>query len=225
MITLDNVTKSFGDKTILDAVSLTIHEGDHVAVGGVSGCGKTTLLRLIAGLDAPDQGEVRIAGELASSASKIVLPPHRRQVGFVFQSSALWPHMNVAQNILFGLGSLPKLDCTKSLSEILSSTGTTHLASRMPDTLSGGERRRVAIARTLAPKPKILLMDEPLTNLDSTAQAELGTLIREIVERTAMTLVYVTHNREEAALFCDKHYVLKDSKLKKAPVIDRKKST
>ena len=217
MITLENVTKSFCEKTILDAVSLTVGEGDHVAVGGVSGCGKTTLLRLIAGLDAPDQGEIRIAGELASSAGKIILPPHRRQLGFVFQSSALWPHMNVAQNILFGLGNMPKIQSAEALSEILTSTGTTHLAKQMPDTLSGGERRRVAIARTLAPKPKILLMDEPLTNLDPTAQAELGALVREIVERSAMTLIYVTHSKREAALICDKHYVLKDSKLKKDP--------
>ncbi len=225
MITLMNVSKSFGEKKILDAISLTINTGARIALTGVSGCGKTTLLRLIAGLDVPDEGEIKLSGELANFGTEIRIPPHRRKVGLVFQSSALWPHMNVEQNILFGLGGTPKTRRIETLDAILARTGTTHLAKRMPDTLSGGEQRRVAIARTLAPEPEILLMDEPLTNLDLAAREEMAALIRGITESSVMTLVYVTHEVEEAASFCDEQYILKGGKLAPTSVPRRRKST
>ncbi|MBS9718199.1 ABC transporter ATP-binding protein [Pseudohalocynthiibacter aestuariivivens] len=213
MISLNCITKSLARKTIFDDVSLTIETGTHVAITGPSGCGKTTFLRLIAGLDTPDRGDIRIESKLTSQSGRTLVPPHQRQVGFVFQASALWPHMNVVQNILFGLQQLPKSDAAEHLNRILSETGTTHLAKRMPGTLSGGEQRRVAVARTLAPEPRILLMDEPLTDLDSVAKTELAELIKSIVQNSKMTLIFVTHDLKEVSHFCDRNYVIKGAKV------------
>lgn len=216
MISLDLVAKSFGDRAILNRVSLDIGPGSQCAITGVSGCGKTTLLRLVAGLDTPDEGAIHIDGELASAAGAIVLPPHRRSVGFVFQTPALWPHMTVAQNILFGLGGLTKNAADDRLRCMMSETGTLHLANRFPEALSGGEQRRVAIARTLAPEPRILLMDEPLTSLDHQSKKELAVLIRDMTLNRAVTLIYVTHDEEEAEFFGVDRFVMENAALRAA---------
>lgn len=191
MIRFENVSKTFDGKAVLKDISLTISHGDRVALTGRSGSGKTTLLRLIAGLDFPDSGEIYIDGKLASAAGRIILAPHLRNCGLVFQSSALWPHMNVSQNIVFGIEASRR---GEMLPDILARTGITHLAKRMPDTLSGGEKRRVAIARTLAATPAILLMDEPLTNLDDKTKSAMVELFENTLNGSDTTLIYVTHD-------------------------------
>jgi iron(III) transport system ATP-binding protein len=165
MITVRQVTKYYGQTKALEEVSLSHNSLDPLIILGPSGGGKTTLLRLIAGLEMPDSGEIYLENCLASDPGWL-LPPHRRGIGFVFQSSALWPHMTVADNILFGVNHVPKDEARDRLNGLLESTGLKGLEGRYPDELSGGEARRVAIARCLAPRPKILLMDEPLINLD-----------------------------------------------------------
>ena len=184
--------------TALDRVTLDISNGEFIVVLGPSGSGKTTLLRLIAGLEMPDAGTIKINGDLMSGEG-ILVAPHERGVGFVFQSPALWPHMTVAQNILFGLKGHPKHESRGRLDEMLKRTELHGLESRYPSQLSGGQARRVALARTLAPKPKILLMDEPLTNVDPALKASLLKLMIEMVLQESITMIYVTHDMEEAA--------------------------
>lgn len=202
MIRFENLSKTFDGKQVLQGVSLTINRGDRVGLTGVSGSGKTTLLRLIAGLEVPDSGDIYIDGQLASSAGRIILAPHLRNCGLVFQASALWPHMTVMQNILFGIKASRRAEV---LPDILARVGITHLAKRMPDTLSGGEKRRVAIARMLAAAPAILLMDEPLTNLDGKTKSEMAELLENTLRDSDTTLVYVTHDITEISGFQGRH--------------------
>jgi iron(III) transport system ATP-binding protein len=196
VIELRGLGKRFGERVPLDDVTLTLARGAVLAVTGRSGCGKTTLLRLIAGLELPDSGEIVLDGVVASGPGW-ALAPHRRGVGFMFQAPALWPHMTVTRNILFGLGRLPRAIRARRLDEVLSLTHSDRLADRLPHQLSGGEARRVALARTLAPEPSILLLDEPLTHLDPELKAALRDVILEQVRRTGATLLYVTHDLAE----------------------------
>jgi iron(III) transport system ATP-binding protein len=198
MITVQELVKDFGVVRAVDHVTLEMQVADPLAIYGPSGSGKTTFLRLIAGLDMPDEGTVRINGDLMSGEG-ILVAPHERGVGFVFQSPALWPHMTVAKNILFGLKGLPKQEAQERLGELLERTELQGLETRYPSQLSGGQARRVALARTLAPKPKILLMDEPLTNVDPALKASLLELVKEVVSQESITMIYVTHDMEEAA--------------------------
>jgi len=197
MIGVQRVCKYFGAHQALKPVSFTVPSQGALVVFGPSGCGKTTLLRLIAGLELPDEGEIRLHDALASRPGW-ALPPHRRNLGFMFQGAALWPHLTVAQNIGFGLSRLPRDEAHRRLVELLERTGLTRLAGRYPQQLSGGEARRVALARTLAPRPACLLLDEPLTNLDTALKSDLLLLIQETVQQTGATLVYVTHEEDEA---------------------------
>ena len=197
MIEVNQVTKSYGDVKAVDTVSLEIGVSESIVILGPSGSGKTTLLRLIAGLEMPDGGEICIAGELASKVGWATAP-HQRGIGFVFQTSALWPHMTVAQNVMFGLYGVPKNKARSRLQELLESTSLTGLERRYPHQLSGGEARRVAIARTLAPQPKCLLMDEPLINMNMELKDKLLSLIKQEVIQTKACMIYVTHDAEEA---------------------------
>jgi iron(III) transport system ATP-binding protein len=197
MISVKDLVKAFGSVRAVDGVSFELSAGESLVIYGPSGSGKTTLLRLIAGLEIPDAGKVILDGILNSGEGEWV-PPHQRNLGFVFQASALWPHMTVSQNIQFGLKKLPSHDAKASLNEILERTGLQGLNQRYPSQLSGGEARRVSLARTLAPKPKILLMDEPLTNLDPDLKTNLLNLVLEIVAQENITMIYVTHDSQEA---------------------------
>ena len=197
MIVVNHVTKSYGKVRGLEEVSLELNTGETLVILGPSGSGKTTLLRLIAGLEMPDEGEIYIDDSLASRPGW-TLVPHKRNIGFVFQVSALWPHMTVAQNILFGLDTLPKNTVRDRVVELLDRTGLTGLQERYPDELSGGEARRVAIARSLAPHPRYLLLDEPLINLDPELKQEMLSLIKETTLQTEASLIYVTHDVNEA---------------------------
>jgi iron(III) transport system ATP-binding protein len=215
MISLIQVSKSFGDVKAIDDVTLDIAEENQIAIVGPSGSGKTTLLRLIAGLEIPDRGEIYIDNTLASTP-KWTLEPHRRKLGFVFQTPALWPHMTVAQNILFGLHSMGKEEATGRLNAILNLISLEGLEHRYPHQLSGGEARRVSLARTLAPRPKYILMDEPLTNLDIELKNRLLSSFQEAVRTTGACLIYVTHDLSEAEQVAHKIITLRNGRLKEA---------
>ncbi len=197
MITIQGLQKKFGSVVALDSASVELPAGSITAILGPSGSGKTTLLRLLAGLETPTGGEIYLGGELASSPDW-VRPPKQRGIGFVFQSPALWPHMTVAQNVAFGLLGRPRPEIRKRVAEILADMGLDNLEKRYPSQLSGGQARRVSLARTLVTSPQRLLLDEPLTHLDSALKDELLNLIIETAASQKLTLVYVTHNANEA---------------------------
>ncbi len=197
MISVDNVTKRFGRAVVLDGVSFAVPEHGSCVISGASGSGKTTLLRLIAGLDLPDTGGISLGGGLVSTPGGGIAP-HLRRIGFVFQSPALWPHLTVAEHVAFGLAGLTKRDAGERIKQVLSDAGIAGLAARYPSNLSGGEKRRVAIARAVAARPRYLLMDEPLTNLDPDLKQRLLEFILETHRQTAACLVYVTHDEAEA---------------------------
>ena len=210
MIEVQHVTKRFGTVTALHDLSVTVPDRGALVVAGPSGCGKTTLLRLIAGLDLPDAGEVQMDGRVVSRP-EWGLPPHQRGLGFVFQTAALWPHMTVAQNILFGVQHLRRPEATARLEEVLTQTSLGGLGRRYPHQLSGGQARRVALARALAPHPRYLLLDEPLTNLQVELKTELLALITQTAASIGAALVYVTHDPAEAAAISDRVLILPEA--------------
>ena len=191
------LAKAYGAVKILDGLTLAVPSGGRVVILGPSGSGKTTLLRLIAGLDLPDAGEVLLDGAVMS-APGWAAPPSARKVGMVFQSPALWPHMTAAENIRFGLGGLERAAARQRVGELLAALGLEGLAGRFPHELSGGEARRVALARALAPHPALLLLDEPLTNLNLELKAEVHAVLEAHLAAHQPTLVYVTHDPAEA---------------------------
>lgn len=213
-IVLKNIVKRFNKSTIaVNNLSLEIHNDDFVTLLGPSGCGKTTILRMIAGLERPTSGEIYIDGKLVFSSTKeIDIPPEKRNIGFLFQNYALWPHMTVYKNIAFGLENMKwkksKIDMrVKELLEMLHLEG---YEGRYPSELSGGQQQRVAIARTLATYPKILLMDEPMSNLDRKLRMEMRMELKNLHVQTHSTIVYVTHDQLEAMTMSTKISLLKD---------------
>lgn len=202
MIQLAGLSKRFGAVAAIDGFDLIVERGARVAVLGPSGCGKTTLLRLVAGLDLPDSGTVRIGGAEASGPGRGIAP-HARGLGFVFQDAALFPHMSVAANVGYGLDG-PRSEVRLRTDELLAAVGLEGLGARYPGELSGGQQRRVALARALAPAPARVLMDEPLTNLDAAAREGLLAVVDRLVAESGASLLYVTHDHAEAdALRCE----------------------
>ena len=200
-ITLTNVTKQWGNFIGVNDLNLEIEDGAFVTLLGSSGCGKTTTLRMIAGLETPTRGEIRFDDKIMFSDEKnINVPAAKREVGFLFQNYALWPHMTVTQNIAFGLETLKwkKPEITERVKEMLKTLRIEQFAERYPAELSGGQQQRVAIARTLAPKPKVLFMDEPLSNLDAKLRGEMRTELKRLHRDMGATFVYVTHDQLEA---------------------------
>ena len=200
-ITLTNVTKQWGNFIGVNDLNLEIEDGAFVTLLGSSGCGKTTTLRMIAGLETPTRGEIRFDDKIMFSDEKnINVPAAKREVGFLFQNYALWPHMTVTQNIAFGLETLKwkKPEITERVKEMLKTLRIEQFADRYPAELSGGQQQRVAIARTLAPKPKVLFMDEPLSNLDAKLRGEMRTELKRLHRDMGATFVYVTHDQLEA---------------------------
>ncbi|MGD9972032.1 MAG: ATP-binding cassette domain-containing protein [Desulfatirhabdiaceae bacterium] len=193
MLEIRNVTVKFADTIALDDFSLLIGSAETVVVCGPSGCGKTTLLRVIAGLTAPCRGEIWLQGIQVSRPDSI-LPPHQRHLAFVFQEPRLWPHMTVRQNVLFGLSELKPVDRAKRLEHVAGHTGITDLLTRYPAELSGGQARRVALARALAPGRPLILMDEPLTNLDDKGRMDLMDVVQRFREEEKFAMLYVTHD-------------------------------
>jgi len=208
-LTISGLTRRFGKSTALDALSVTVEEGEFLAILGPSGCGKTTLLRLIAGFDRPDAGEIRLGDRVFSAPGQHV-PPEERGLGMVFQSYALWPHMTVAQNVDFALRirRLPERVRTARVAEVLGSVGLSGFERRRPAELSGGQRQRVALARCLAMKPDLILMDEPLSNLDAPLREAMHVELRRIHRETGTTILYVTHDQDEAMALANRVLVL-----------------
>ncbi len=204
-LSITNATKSFGTNTVVKGFDLTVHKGEFVSFLGPSGCGKTTVLRMIAGFERPSSGRVIIDGRDVTD-----LAPNKRRIGMVFQAYALFPNMNVAANIGFGLkiAGMSKPDADARVDEMLRLIGLTHLATRYPYEMSGGQQQRVALARALAPKPQVLLLDEPLSALDAKIRVSLRTEIRDIQRQLGITTVFVTHDQEEAMSISDRIVVM-----------------
>jgi iron(III) transport system ATP-binding protein len=216
-VELRGLTKRYGHVAVVDDVSLTIEHGHLVCLLGPSGCGKTTTLRLIAGFVEPDDGEIRVGDKLVSSPAN-TLPPERRNMSMIFQSYALWPHMTVAENIVYGL-KLRKLDrntIAKKLDAILSTTRLAPLAQRYPGELSGGQQQRVALARALIVDPETLLLDEPLSNLDANLREEMRFEVRRLHDAYRYTTVYVTHDQSEAMTTADLICVMNAGKIEQS---------
>ncbi|MCS7172377.1 MAG: ABC transporter ATP-binding protein [Armatimonadetes bacterium] len=210
-IRLESVTRRFGSVTAVDRVSLSVAKGEFVTLLGPSGCGKTTTLRIMAGLEEADEGRVYIGGRLVSDPQTgIFVPPERRSVGMVFQSYAVWPHMTVFGNVAFPLRirRWPAEAIRRRVLEVLQLVGLHHLADRPATTLSGGQQQRVAIARAIVYEPEVLLMDEPLSNLDAKLREEMRNELRALQRRLGMTTVYVTHDQEEAMVLSDRVVVM-----------------
>jgi putative spermidine/putrescine transport system ATP-binding protein len=204
-LTLSALSKRFGEVTAIDQVSLDIGDGEFVCLLGPSGCGKSTLLRMVAGFETPSAGEIRIDG-----TSVVGLPPNRRPTGMVFQSHALWPHMTVQGNIVFGLKlrHLTRAEVRRKVASVLELVGLAGLERRYPGQLSGGQQQRVAIARCIVLEPKILLMDEPFASLDTHLRVRLRDEVHAIQRRLGLTTIFVTHDQEEALTLADKVAVM-----------------
>jgi ABC-type sugar transport system ATPase subunit len=200
-ITIKNLTKRFGDVVAVNDVSLTIEPGSFLTLLGPSGCGKTTLLRCIAGLDDPNEGEIYVGDKLVfSSAKGISLPAGQRDLGLVFQNYALWPHMTVYKNMIFALEiqKLSKEEMDKRVKEALAEVQMSGYEDRYPREMSGGQQQRIALARMLAYRPKVFLMDEPLSNLDARLRMDMRTELKRLHHVSGATTVYVTHDQVEA---------------------------
>jgi iron(III) transport system ATP-binding protein len=198
-VSLSGVTKRFGALAAVDSIDLDIEPGEFLAVLGPSGCGKTTLLRLVAGFEAPDAGEIRL-GDRRVADAEASTPPETRRVGVVFQSYALWPHMDVARNVGYALevAGMPAAERRARIESALAMVGLDAHARRRPNELSGGQRQRVALARCLAMSPAVLLLDEPLANLDAHLRAAMIEEFRAAHARTGITTLYITHDQAEA---------------------------
>jgi len=198
-ILIENLNKSFGHHHVLKDVSLAVEEKEFVTLLGPSGCGKTTTLRLVAGFLTPDEGEIRVAGKVLSSPPATV-PPERRRMGMVFQNYAVWPHMSVFDNVAFGLklAKIGRADISERVARVLAAVGLEGLEGRHPAQLSGGQQQRVALARSLVVEPSILLLDEPLSNLDAKLRERMRGELKSLQRDTGITFVYVTHDQAEA---------------------------
>lgn len=204
-VRIDNLLKTFGDVVALNHVNLTVEPGELFFLLGPSGCGKTTLLRSIAGFYIPDQGKVWFDKEDVTQ-----VPPHKRNTGMMFQSYALWPHKTVAGNVAFGLEErkVGKSEIERRVREALASVRMEHLAHRHINQLSGGQQQRVALARALVIRPRCLLLDEPLSNLDAKLRLEMRTEIRRVCKEFGLTAIYVTHDQKEALSIADRLAIL-----------------
>jgi len=204
-VQIEQVALSFGSTQVLRGIDLVIEPGEFFALLGPSGCGKSTLLRLVAGFNRAQAGRVLIAGEEITR-----VPPWKRNVGMVFQSYALWPHMSVAQNVAFGLEErrLPAAEVRAKVGAALELVGLADLAGRRPGQLSGGQQQRVALARTIAIEPRVLLLDEPLSNLDARLRVHMRRELVALHRKLGVTTIFVTHDQEEAMTTCDRIAVM-----------------
>ncbi|PLV59766.1 ABC transporter ATP-binding protein [Thermotoga sp. KOL6] len=212
-IVLNKIEKFFGKNHVIKNLNLGIEDGEFVTLLGPSGCGKTTTLRMIAGFESPSSGEILINGKCVfSKVRKINVPPEERNIGMVFQNYAVWPHMSVFDNIAYPLKirKMPKDEIKERVERIIEVVKLRGLEGRFPYQLSGGQQQRVAFARALVYSPKILLLDEPLSNLDAKLREEMRFEIKDIQRRIGVTVVYVTHDQSEAMVMSDRIVVLKD---------------
>ncbi len=201
LLTLDKVSHAYGEHAVVKELSLSLREGEIGCLLGASGCGKTTVLRLIAGFESPRAGRILLRDELIASATRRV-PPEKRRIGMVFQDYALFPHLTVAGNVGFGLDKKSAL-ARRRVAELLDLVGLTGLDGKYPHELSGGQQQRVALARALAPHPNLLLLDEPFSNLDIELRGRLSLEVRDILKRTGTSAILVTHDQHEAFAVAD----------------------
>ena len=211
MIECRNISKKYGTLTAVSDISLHLREQEFISILGPSGCGKSTLLRLIAGLEVPSAGQVFLQDK-EISGKKISLPPERRRFGMIFQDFALFPHLSVEGNIAFGVNGSAS-EKQQRVKELLKLVSLTHLAKKMPHQISGGEQQRIAVARALAPRPRLILMDEPFSNLDYQLRQQLRRDIRKILKHEGVATILVTHDQVEAITFSDRVLLMHDGKL------------
>ena len=209
ILTLSNVSKSFGNQKVLRDLSLEVAGGEFVAVLGSSGSGKTTLLRLIAGFDEPNAGEISIANKVVAS-SKVFVPAEDRKVGYVPQDAALFPHLSVFENVAFGLKGLSKAARADRVSELLKLVSMEASGDKSATELSGGQKHRVALARALAPEPELILLDEPFAALDAELRAKIREEMKAVLDELSCTTILVTHDQEEALSIADRVALLRD---------------
>lgn len=221
-VTLESVSKAFGDLNIIPPLSIDIHANEFVSLLGPSGCGKTTLVRMIAGLEHPTQGTIKIDNETVfDSHLNIFIPPEKRNLGMVFQSYALWPHLSVFENIAFPLKcrKISSSEIQTEVQRVLNQVQLTGLDDRKPNELSGGQQQRVALARALIAKPRVLLLDEPLSNLDASLREEMCLQIANIKSQFPMTMIYVTHDQREAIQLSDRIVILNKGQIEQVGTV------
>ena len=208
-VSIKNVTKVYDDETVIDTFNAEIKDGEFITLLGPSGCGKTTLLRMIAGFRKPSTGSIAIDGKIVSNDTTFV-PPERRGIGMVFQTYAVWPHMNVFDNVAYPLKiqKLKKEEIKKRVGAILEIVHLSQYEKRMPSQLSGGQQQRVALGRALVAEPKLLLLDEPLSNLDAKLRESMRFEIKDIQKKLGITVVYVTHDQVEAMTMSDRVFLI-----------------
>ena len=209
-VIIKNAVKKYGDFTAVNGISLNIEQGEFFTLLGPSGCGKTTLLRMIAGFNTVDGGEICFDEQVINT-----LPAHKRDIGMVFQNYAIFPHLNVADNVAYGLKArkVPKEQITPRVDEALRMVQIDQLKTRQPNELSGGQQQRVALARAFVIEPGVLLMDEPLSNLDAKLRVQMRTTIKKLQRRLGITTIYVTHDQEEALAISDRIAVMKEGNI------------
>jgi putative spermidine/putrescine transport system ATP-binding protein/spermidine/putrescine transport system ATP-binding protein len=211
IIRIEGVTKTFGSKVVaIQDVSLSINEGEFVTLLGPSGCGKTTILRMVAGFEMPDCGRIILGDEDVTD-----VPPYRRPLNMVFQDFALFPHMTIKQNINYGLKvkGIPKAQAKKAVEDVLKMVELVSESDRRPNELSGGQRQRAALARALVHKPKVLLLDEPLSSLDANLRAQLRVELKHLHEKLGLTFLMVTHDQTEALVMADRVVLMQDGRI------------
>lgn len=211
-VSLRNICKSFGGPPVVEGLSFDVAHREVFAILGASGCGKTTTLRLIAGFERPDSGEILLGSDVVASPTRWVLP-ERRGVGIVFQDYALFPHLSVEKNVAFGLRSIPNPQRGKIVKTMLEMVGMGQHARRYPHELSGGQQQRVALARSLAPCPVVLLLDEPFSNLDADMRTQMRQEVQKILKEAETTAILVTHDQEEAFILANRVALLDRGRL------------
>ena len=212
LLQLNGIYLSYGSHTVIEDIDLTLQEGEIGCLLGSSGCGKTTLLRSIAGFEKPDQGQIRIRNKIVND-NATNKPPEQRNIGMVFQDFALFPHLSVKKNIAFGLTKLNKTAAAQRVQELLDMIGLADIGEKYPHQLSGGQQQRIALARALAPKPDLLLLDEPFSSLDVELREQLATEVRKIIKHEGITAILVTHDQHEAFAMSDKVGLLHQGKM------------
>jgi len=229
MISLNNITHSYDIKPVFQNLTLNIQPNKLTCLLGSSGCGKTTILRLIAGLEIPLHGKITIANETVTENKRILIPPHKRNIGFIFQDLALWPHFTVYKNIAFGLmeqkGVKRESSVKETVFKMLDFFKLRDHAEKYPHQLSGGQKQLVAISRSLVLKPKILLMDEPLANLDVKLKRKILEHVKNLKQNFDLTLVYVTHDHHEAFAIGDNIVVLDKGKIEETGTVEEIKKS
>jgi len=225
MIKLNSITHFYGVKSVLHDLTINFEANQLSCLLGGSGCGKTTILRLIAGLETPENGEIIIENRIATANKQILIPPHQRNTGFVFQDLALWPHFTVYENIAFGLNQRKEKNVKDTVLKTLNFFGIQEQTKKYPHQLSGGQKQLVAISRSLVLKPKILLMDEPLANLDVKLKRKLLEHIENLKQShtfgMGLTIIYVTHDHREAFAIADNIVVLNDGKVEETGSVEQ----